>query len=728
MHTLPVNAQPNAAIDPPTTPDLARDPVKRPALVQYMNAVKRWKWVIAAIFGTCLILGAVVTLLMPPKYSAMAQLEISREQKQITNVQGIESEQAGRDVEFYATQYALLRARPLAERVSRDLRLVTNREFFVAHGVESYFVERPNRNQRFENEKLIVNLLLKNIAVDPVRTSRLVNLTYTSRSPQLSADLANNWAKAFIASSIDRQFASTLDARRVLESRLTALKARLEQSERQVVAYAQQQDIVALEQSRDVDGRTKASRTLTAADLEALNDAVNRAVEARVLAQSRAASNPDVAGEAVTNPTLAALREQRATAVAEQARLSVQFEPGYPAASEARQKVRALDEVIARETQRIRQARQQEYAEAQKRENELRSQVQALTANFRAQQRANIQYTVYQREADTNRQLYDALLQRYKEIGVAGTIGANNIAITEPALVPSKPSSPKLFLNLAIALMAAVVLSAGLVFALEQIDEGIRDPAQVPRDLALPLLGHTPLLADSNDYNLNDTKSPVYEAYFSIRSNLSFTTSHGFPKSLMVTSTRPSEGKTSTALALAVILGRTGKRILLIDSDMRSPSIHRLVGARNDAGLSNILAGQDDWQSLVLDTTYRGLAVIPAGPTPPSAAELLSGQKLGAFVSQCLEVFDHVVIDSPPVLGLADAPLISQGVEGCVFVVEAAGAPLRAVRASVSRMRMAHAHLFGAILTKLDQRSDSGYGYGYGYGQTYGASQRTDHA
>ncbi len=697
-----------------------------PILKQYWDAVQRRKTTILIIVAATLIAGVIMTLMMPQKYTATSQLEISREQKQVTNVEGLEAQSAGQDMEFYSTQYALLRTRPVVERVVRDLQLARNDEFFAAHGVDIDALEElaatGGRNAR---EDAAVRLLLDSASIEPIRTSSLVNINYTSRSPDLSARIANGWASAFIAVSMDRQFASTADAREFLENRLATLRERLEDSEREAVNYAADQGIVAIDQIRDNEGRTLGNRTLTGANLDALNEALNKAIADRVQAQAGLSATGAVSPEALSSPVLASLRDQRETAAARAAQLSVQFEESYPGLRAVREQIESLDSAIRQETARIAQSRREIYQQAVQRENALRRQVELLRNELTSQNRASIQYNIYQRDADTNRQLYDALLQRYKEIGVAGTVGISNIAIVESAEVPDSPSSPNLLFNLLLAGVTGLLIAGAVTIALEQIDEGIRTPAQVQGRLGLPLLGTAPDVEDEVREQLLDSKSLLYEAYFSIRSNLAFTTSHGFPRALAVTSTRPAEGKSSTSFALATILARLGKRVLLLDGDMRSPTVHELVDIANEAGLSNYLAGDDNCEALVRETAHQNLYAMTAGPVPPSAAELLSGERLSRLLHILLESFDHVVVDAPPVLGLTDAPIISRTVEGCVLVVEANGVAVRAIRNSVERLEMVGGHIFGVVLTKVRQQADGyGYGYGYGYGLEYGKSGR----
>lgn len=700
-----------------------------PALLRYWQAVVRWRLVIVGIIGACLVLGVVVTLLMAPLYTARTQVEISREQKNVTNVEGLESQQEGRDLEFYATQYALLHAESLAERVVRRLGLAKTDAFFDAHGVRPVEpVEKvgadagPTSPALRARERQAIALLLRYVDIAPIRTSRLVDIKYTSRSPQMSARIANAWVAEFIGETMDRQFASTADARRFLEQRLAALRAKVEQSERDAVAYASDKDIVTLDVTRDEQGRTFTQRTLASTSLEELNEALANASADRMAAESKAQENSaDYNSEVLTNPAIVELRTKRAEAAAEYSKLMVRFEPGYPAALALSQQIKALDQAIARETARVVNSRRQTYAEALARENDLKAQVNQLKQTLDNQRQNSIQYNIYQREADTNRQLYDALLQRYKEIGVAGTVGTSNIAVVDEAKAPTRPSSPNMPLNLALALLVGIAFAALTVYALEQIDEGVRSPEDVRSHLRMPLLGNVPLVGDFPLNELGDPKSHISEAYFSIRSTLAFATSHGLPRSLAVTSTKESEGKSTTALALAGVIGRTGKRVLLVDGDLRSPSQHRFLGLDNEAGLSNLLAGDEDVTGLVRTTSQRGLSLLSSGPLPPNPAELLSSDRLGELLVIFLEHFDHVVIDVPPVLGLADAPLIGRAVEGIVYVVEAETTPRRAIRGALQRLGAVGSHVLGVVITKVDySRHSYGYGYGYGYGYHYG--------
>jgi capsular exopolysaccharide synthesis family protein len=402
----------------------------------------------------------------------------------------------------------------------------------------------------------------------------------------------------------------------------------------------------------------------------------------------------------------------------------VQFEPGYPAARALASQVAELDRAIAREEARVHQSFAGSYREALAREQALQTRVKSLESGVLDLRRRSIQYNIFQRDVDTNRQLYDGLLQRYKEIGVAGGVGTNNISMVDEAKLPQRPSSPRLMLNLLVAFGIGLALAVALTLALEQIDEAVADPTDLKKATGLALLGVIPKVPDGDiSASLADRKSATSEAFLSVQTNLQFSTDHGVPRCFAVTSTRPGEGKSSTCFALAQSLARTRRSVVLVDGDMRSPSVHHIAGTPNEAGTSNFLSGNDDLEAMIVSVGQLGFSVLPAGPQPPSAAELLTGPRLSLLIERLTAIYDHVIIDSPPVLGLADAPLIGGRVEGVLYVIQAQGPRSSVVRTSLGRLRAANVNILGGLLSKFEaQRAHYGYGYDYGYG--YGQSEK----
>jgi succinoglycan biosynthesis transport protein ExoP len=695
-----------------------------PTLLEYWNGLKRHIWLATAIVAVTLVIGLILTLLMTPQYTATSRIEIAREQANVTNVEGLQREDSTPNQEFYLTQYSLLNARSLAERVERRLRLASNNDFFAAHGVTPEgegFLSSNNAapvsvDRMRGRQRQAVDLLLKNVAISPLRGSALIDVSYTSASADISRNIARTWVSEFAQQSMDRRFASTSDARVYLETRLQGLRERLEQSERDLVNYAARQGIVRLSETQSNEGRTKTTQTLASSNLEQLNRVLVQATAERTEAESqlRAARAPGSTQLALQNSSLNTLRQKRAEANAQYQDLLVHFEPEYPEAKAAQQQVAALDRAIGAEERRVREAYQASFDAATQREQALRGRVNELLGQFDSESRSSIQYNIYQREVDTNRQLYDSLLQRYKEIGVAG-VGTNNISVVDAAPMPEKPSSPRLLVNLVLALLAGLVLAAIAVIVLENLDESLREPNQLTTKLNVPLLGAIPVVDDEALENMDDPKSILSEAYMTVRTNLSFSTDHGVPKTMALTSTSPSEGKSTSAYSLARVLGRTSGSVVLVDVDMRRPILASRLGLDNSRGVSNFLAGDDNWEALLQETGKLNVHFVAAGPTPPSASELLSGERLALFVEHLARRFDHVILDSPPMLDLSDAPLIANVVEGVVYVIEADRTAVRASLAAIERLRDSRAHILGALLTKY-RAKQSGYGYGYGYG------------
>ena len=690
-------------------------------LTRYLRALQRRKWHVAGIIVVCFAVALLATLLATPLYSATSRIEISRSQENVTNVETLQSEEAGKTLEFYQTQYSLLETRSLAERVARSLNLANDGTFLSVYGLESEDGSEGGAEVGPEaHQRQIADILLDNIEIDPVRGSALVDISYVSPSPSLSAKVANAWTAQFIASNLDRRFASTADARDFLEEQLASLRERLEQSERDLVNSAANTRIIELSTSEDASGGTRTDRTLVSADLEALNASLAEAISARIEAESKARGPQGVSDIALGSSVINGLRQQRALLQGEYAKMLEQFQPGYPAAQALAAQIDSLDSAITREEARVNSGSATGYRQAVARESQLRSQVENLKDQLIAQRRDSIQYAIFQREVDTNRQLYDALLQRYKEIGVAG-VGSNNVAVVDRAQAPRGPSSPSLLLNLLLGLLAGLLISAAMIVLLENLDQSLKDPHEVDRLLGLPLLGAIPRDEKGEIREaVDDPKSAASEAYLSVKANLSFLTDHGVPRSFMLTSTAPNEGKSISSLALAQTLARSGKRVVLVDGDLRNPSVGGLLDLQVKEGLTNYLAGDDNIGALLTSTSHPNLTYLAAGPMPPNAAELLASGRLGRLVADLSKQFDHVVIDSPPILGLADAPLLSGAVEGAILVIEANKLRLRAIESSLKRLRSANAHMLGAIVTKLDERNSA---YGYGSGEARSTSE-----
>ena len=320
---------------------------------------------------------------------------------------------------------------------------------------------------------------------------------------------------------------------------------------------------------------------------------------------------------------------------------------------------------------------------------------------------------------DTNRSLYDALLQRYKEIGVAGGVGASPVSIVDRAQVPATPYKPNLPLNLALGLMFGLLGGVGGAVGFEMLNDVVKTRDDVRTKLGLAPLGAIPKRVGKGSFieDLKDPASIVSEAYSAVAAALRFSTESGVPRTILLTSTRASEGKSSSALALAQNFARRGKKVLLVDSDLRKPAFK---AGTEKIGLTKLLTNEEDASGHVIRTQYENLWLLPSGPLPPNPADLLSTGRFHQILEEATEHFDVTIVDAPPTLGLADAPLLGAVTGNILFIIEAGKTRTSAAIDALNRLEASGAHILGAVLTKATE-TGSGYGYGhYGYGYGYG--------
>jgi len=688
-------------------------------LLEYWRIVYKYKWLILAVLAVSLAIGVAATLMTPKVYTASTTLEIDRE---TTNVVGMGDvspmDKLARDQEFFQTQYGLLKSWSLAARVAQSENLANDPTFLKAIGVK-----HPRKGPRAADGSWIAGMLVGGLGVYPVRDSRLVRLSFDSPNPALSARIANAFADNFIASNLERRFEASAYARNFLEQRLAEQKAKLEDSERQLVAYATQQQIIQIGQPGGGKDAPPA-QSLDATNLGGTDAALTAAKANLIMAEQRwrateaapGLSAPDI----LADPTVQQLRQDRARLQAQYNDQLKIYKPDYPDMLQLKAQLDDIDKQLTVAADTIRRSLKTQADAAAQQVAALQGQVGQLKTSVLDERNREIQYNILQREVDTTRTLYDGLLQRYKEIGIAGGITSNNISVVDRARVPGGPSQPQPMRNMMLAGMTGLGLGVLLAFLLETLDQAIRKPVDVESKLGLPVLGSVPLLAKGMQplEALTDLRSPFSEAYHSIRSNLAFSTNDGAPRVLALTSARPEEGKSTTSLALGQGFARVGMRVLLVDLDLRNPSQHKTFGADNRVGASSLLTGAVRLQGAVQPTDWPNLFLIPSGPLPPSPAELLIGPRLVAFIKEASEHFDIVILDGPPVMGLADAPLIASVATGAVLTIEAGRTTRAQARAAIKRLRLGNARIFGVVLTKFDSRKTQ-YGYGYNYNYEY---------
>jgi polysaccharide biosynthesis transport protein len=680
----------------------------------------------------------VATLMQTPTYKATSLIQIERESTKVVEFEDANPIERSGDKDFYTTQYELLKSHSLAERVIAELNLQPERDpnqqgilawvmgLFEDKDADSFATVQQADLLKTSGDKINkVNAFLNAVSIEPVRNSRLVKVSFVSPDPVLAARITNTYAQSFISMNLEKRFEANAYAKTFLEGRIREVKDRLEEAERAQVDYARQNDIF----SFDKDGGTTSGQ-----NLEEFNVAMARAEQERIKAESLYtqiyAQSSNLPRE-LENGLIQQLKTERAKIESDYQDKLKTFKPNYPVMQEMTARIKEITLQINKEVASVRTAVKSSYEAAKRQEDMLRSKLSESKGEVLDQQSRSIQFNILKREADTNRQLYDGLLQRLKEVSVAGGVGANNIMVVDKADIPNSRFKPNIQLNLLIGLLLGTVAGIGFAFFIEYLDDTFKSGEDIERSLGLPLLGIIPeveeeiTIADTLKHvNDNTSRSALAEAFRSVRTALQFSTAEGAPKVLGITSSHMSEGKTTTSLCLAVNFVQCGYSVLLIDADLRKPSLHKAFEIDNKVGLTNHLVGLSPLSEIIHHTKIDQLFFVPTGLLPPNPAELLQGSKMRDLIEDAKTKFDLIIFDGPPILGLADALILGNAVDRLLLVIQAGTTERSVVKTALKRLRMARVNPIGCILNKLDhKRLDYGYGYHYSY-YAYGTTPK----
>ncbi len=699
------------------------------SLKDYWAVIVRHKFTIILFVIIALVVAAISTTLQTPIYRSSVKLQIDREAARVVNFEGVTPREAAYSFDFYETQYQLLKSRGLAKRVIEQLGLESS-EQFRAREKPSFFRSLKNffssgSPQTSEGNtgtgastKGLENLLLANLSVTPVKNSRLVIVSYDSPNPELAARVVNTLAKSFIDMTMERRFENSSYAKEFLSDRIKQVRANLEESERKLVEYASQREIV------DLDSK----QGILMQKLEALNSRLTEVEAERIKAQSSyqemQSSGAQGFDKVSDSEVITAYKEKLAELEAQyQDKLNV-YKPEYPAMKRLKDQIEGLKHKIEKETVDIQSAVKSRYQAAVREQAMLQSRMADVKGQILELQRKSTDYQALKRDVETNRELYNGLLQRIKEVGVAAGVGSNNISIIDKGEVPGAAYKPNLRKNLQIALIIGLLGGIGLAFLFEHLDDTIKTSADVEKLTGLPVVGVVPEVRIKDESEplalktYSEPKSAIAEAYRSCRAALSFSSESGTPKILHITSSIAGEGKTTSAISLALTYVQAGNNVLLVDCDLRNPSLHNELALSNELGLTNYLVGEHKPSEIIQTDVVGGLYVMTTGPLPPNPAELLGSGKMETFLQVASDKFDLVILDSPPVLGLADAVVLANMSSASIMVVDAGVTRKDMLKGSVHRLRQAHAHVLGTLLVKYGQ-GRSGYGYDYKYHYNY---------
>jgi succinoglycan biosynthesis transport protein ExoP len=729
-----------------------------PTLVTYWRVLRKRRWTVVTLVLVVTSVVAVGTLKQRPVYQARALMEIEKENPNVLSLKELFELDTVSDT-YLETQYRVLGSDQLARRVIGALDLAGREEFSPQHRpaaaeARGGAARAPAAAVDAEAAATALRRFRERLQITPVKRSRLVEILFESEDPELAARAANTLADEYRQQYLEQRWEATERASEWLAQQLEALKVRLERAEEDLQGYAREQDLLFLATESGDPANLMQERLR---DLEEeLARATAARIEAESLDQTVAAVGPEAlppADSRVEQELVVRLAELRR----ERAELETSFTAGYPRLEQVSSQVRELEAELAAARARAAARVASQYRTALGRERLLQRALEDARRQAAAVAERSVQYRILKREVETNRQLYDALLERLKEAGVSSAIRASHIRLVDRAVPPRRPARPVLALNLALGVLLGLGLGVGAAFLTEHLDNSVKSPEDVERYLRLPALAFIPAAASlangrgrsygrlpagrpqplalgpagaSRDAGWMRIDRPplehtaLAEAFRSLRTSVLLSAADRPPRTLLVSSAHPGEGKTTVSTNLAIALAQLGQRVLLVDGDMRRPSVDRALGVEESGtGLAAYLAGGADWRSLVRTAPgCAGLDVLPAGPAPPNPAELLSGERMRELVGGASAEYNFVVLDSPPLVNVSDSRILATLVEALLLVVKSGATPREEVRRARALAEDVGANVIGVVLNHLDLRAAAGYGSGYyAYGYAPGA-------
>ncbi|MFU7527434.1 GumC family protein [Qipengyuania sp. ASV99] len=688
------------------------------SLATVRGVVFRQRWLFAGVILTALTVGLIITLLATPMYLATAKVSVEPYGAFILEGQDVEQGIASNQVgDYLATQVELIKSRSLAEVVVAD-RQLGERYDLLGQDIDASRPPDMSDEQWLESKNSVAaSILVKGVTSEVPDVSWVIPIGFRSDNPALAAEMANAYADAFISSDTRDSVEGNEYAIEYLRDQIEIVRARLEEAERETNAYARGSGII-VQPTTDAEGNVQNS-TITSSNLANISQRFADARAARIEAEQKwrsiqnlpAAQLPEVQNNAV----LQGLVTNRTGKLAQLAELRQRYSDEFPQIANLLAQIEILDTQIERSSADIKSTVRNEFIVARNQEQALQAELGSLSSESLSEQDEMVQLTVLEREAEALRQQLRSLLERFNQISSAANVNSGTMTKIEGALVPSSPYAPSLLQNLGLALVLGVGLAAGLAVLREMFDDRIRSLDEVEQKIDLPLIGHTPHVSEKDiDVESSNNFTSLMEAYASIKAAIEFS----LPRSrnvLQLTSTHESEGKSTTAVVLAELFARSGRKTLLVDADLRRPSVARLLELeRPQIGLVEVLYGHAKLEDAIVKGVHDNLEVLPIGSVPPNPTEILASDEMRDFIAKVRDEYSMVIFDSCPVLGLADAPLLARLMDGTIFVLEANKVPFSQARNAVKRLRGSGGNVLGLILTKY-RALEAGQSYGYQY-------------
>jgi polysaccharide biosynthesis transport protein len=726
-------------------------------LLDYWHILVARRWTILAVFATIVTITGIATFKQTPIFRASATIQIDRENSNILSFKDVYEVESGTD-DTLQTQYKVLgTSRSLARGVIEELHLDREEAFKPAESagplgsffqpISDLLSSSPAKSDESDALRPLVDAYLDNLSVAPVRQARLAIVSFESKDPKLATRIVNAHAQRYIEQNFQFKISATHEAERFLQEEVNKLKGKVEKADDELQLYAREKQIFITEQ-----GQNTVTEQLTR-----LQEEYNRKQE--VLVQKKASYDQiedgrgDTLPQMQTNLLISELSSKLADLEKEEARLRVTYGVEWPARKQVVGQIETIQKRIRDEKDKIILTAKDEFFSANMQE---RIYYDALEAQRRKVEELNkdfVRYNILKREADSAKLVYDSLLQSQKQASVSASLKATNIRIVDPAEVPYRAVKPRKALNLALGAFMGLVCGLGLAFFQEYLDNSLKSPDDVSRLLKLPTLGTIPnlqSLSEKNAYGYGEIdakktgkklkttdKTPLElishgspsslmaEAYRSMRTSLLLSSAEHAPQVVLVTSAVPSEGKTVTAINTAISLTQTGKRVVLVDGDMRKPRVHSVFTLGNVPGLSSFLTGSAVLKDVLHESAVPNLFVLPCGIIPPNPGELILSNRFTQLMQVLRQYFDYVVIDSPPVASVSDARVLASSADAAILVVKAFSTSQHLAQRATEFLKQSRIRNIGVILNDLDVHARTNYYSNYSgryyYPSNYGA-------
>ena len=701
-------------------------------LLDYLAAAYRHRYVAVTSFLLVVLVSLLNTYTTTPMYRAEARLMIELEDEQTTALSGAIRRTEGEvdPMPYYQTQYRILTGRELSRRTVKELDLGAVPEFGaqapsrletllanVRGAAGKATAPAPAPVAPIPEASLVAEFMSR-ISVEPVKNSRLVDVSFVAADPEFAARAVNRLAEEYVAQNSDLRRQNVNNSLTWISQELGRQKAKVQASEQALATYREQQNALSLEDRQNI----------VVARLNQLSDAVTKAKTNRVQKESLynqvkalgASVSPDTIPAILQNQYIQAMKAQLADLQREKANLSERYCERHPEIIKVNASIRDASRQLELEISKAVDSIRHDYQSAEAEERELAAVLDEQKGAAMMLSRKSVSYTVLEREAQSNRQVYEALLQREKELEVLASSRGNNVRVLESADVPGGPFTPDFRRSFVLASLAGFVLAVGLIVGLGYFDDTIKTPEDVTEKLKVPFLAMIPKVKAKQ---LPLLSSPVPhefgEAFRSLRTSLVFSSGTTAGRVVLVTSAQPLEGKTTTACNMAFALAMGGERVLLIDADLRRPGVTRTMGLENTIGLSHLLTGQATPRQAIQQLATANLWVMTSGQIPPNPSELLASERMKTLLNTRNGWFDWIIVDTPPVLAVTDAVLLAPLASGVAFIIGSEMTPRRHVRRAIDTLMTGHPRLLGVVLNGVDlNRNRYYYSRYYGYEHT----------